>query len=313
VAVVRTTLRPRGPYELRLVARGAGDASRRFADGVFRAVFRAGGLPAHARVWQRPDRALEVVVEAAEPEAAVEHLRFVLAVDDDHTDFLRRFARDPLIGAATRRLAGLRPLRTSTVTHALLRALAGQLVAAHEARATESRVVRLVSREHEGLHLPPERTDLASLAPAVLCGQGLAARKAAALVRMSRGWDVERLRAVPTHAAVRRLLGERGLGPWSAGVISLQGLGRVEHGLVGDLGLIKLCTARTGREATAEDTAALLARYGEWQGLASLYLMASAHVAQAELEVRRLRAERRRRSPRGAREERLSSPSSAVG
>ena len=37
--------------------------------------------------------------------------RFVLALDDDHSEFLRRFAGDPLLGRATRELRGLRPIR----------------------------------------------------------------------------------------------------------------------------------------------------------------------------------------------------------
>ena len=72
----------------------------------------------------------------------------------------------------------------------------------------------------------------------------------------------------------QRLERERGLGPWSVGVIGLEGLGCYHFGLVGDLGLIKLCTALHGRRAEPEDTAELLARYGEWQGLASMYLLA---------------------------------------
>ena len=34
--------------------------------------------------------------------AAIERLRFVLALDDDHTEFLRRFADDPLLGETIR-------------------------------------------------------------------------------------------------------------------------------------------------------------------------------------------------------------------
>ena len=75
---------------------------------------------------------------------------------------------------------------------------------------------------------------------------------------------------------MRRIVEERTLGPWSAGVICLYGLGRYEHGLVGDLGLIKLCTRLLGRPATSEDTAELLAPYGDWAGLASVYLLAAA-------------------------------------
>ncbi len=237
-------------------------------------VFEAGGEPALARVWQRSDGALQVRLESRDPEAALETLRFVLAVDADHTEFLRRFRNDPSIGRATLRARGLRPLRTATVTHALVKALCGQLIAAREARRIEARLLRAAAGEHAGLCLPPRRSAFAPLAPASLCAHGLVARKASALVRISRGLDLEKLRRVPTDIAVSRIVQERTLGPWSAGVICLYGLGRYEHGLVGDLGLIKLCTARLGRTATAEDTAELLAPYGEWAGLASLYLLA---------------------------------------
>ena len=55
---------------------------------------------------------------------AAEKLRWVLALDDDHSEFLRRFRDDPLIGRATVHLRGLRPVRTATVAQALLRASA---------------------------------------------------------------------------------------------------------------------------------------------------------------------------------------------
>jgi len=64
------------------------------------------------------------------------------------------------------------------------------------------------------------------------------------------------------------------MGPWSAGVVCLQGLGRTEHGLVGDLGLVKLISPRNGRRVETAETAALLEPYGEWAGLASVYMLA---------------------------------------
>ncbi len=185
-------------------------------------------------------------------------------------------ASDPLVGRAISRLRGLRPLRTATVTHALLRALCGQLISAREARRIEARLIRVYSGEHSGLSLPPARSTFAPRSPAELSAHGLVARKASALVRISRELDLERLREIPTDVVLGRICRERTLGPWSAGVICLEGLGRFEHGLVGDLGLIKLCRRLLGREATAEDTAELLAPYGEWAGLASVYLLAGA-------------------------------------
>jgi 3-methyladenine DNA glycosylase/8-oxoguanine DNA glycosylase len=276
VATIDTAIRPRGPYRLDLSARGASDRTRRFRDGVLTCVLEAGGAPACARAWQDSSGSIRVQLESAAPEEALAALRFVLALDDDHTEFLRRFGSDRLIGMATFRLRGLRPLRTATVTHALLRALCGQLIAAREARRIEARCIAATGSPYAGFDLPPTRSTFASLSPARLSSYGLVARKASALVRISRAFDLERLRGLPTDVAVRRIVQERTLGPWSAGVICLEGLGRYEHGLVGDLGLIKLCTRLLGRPATAEDTVELLEPYGEWAGLASRYLLAGA-------------------------------------
>jgi 3-methyladenine DNA glycosylase/8-oxoguanine DNA glycosylase len=272
--VLETTIVPRRPYSLALSARLRSDVTRRFQDGVLTVAFETAGSPALARVRQRPDGSLAVTIEAAEPQEAVDRLRFVLAADADHAPFLRRFADDPLIGRAVRSLRGLRPLRTATVTHSLLKAVCGQLIQASAARALEARLLCALATPFGELFLPPTRATFGSLAPAQLARAGLVARKANALVRLSREWDVERLRGVETQAAAARLERERGLGPWSAGMVCLHGLGRYEQGLVGDLGLVKLCSELLGRRAEPEDTRRLLEPYDEWAGLASVYLLA---------------------------------------
>jgi 3-methyladenine DNA glycosylase/8-oxoguanine DNA glycosylase len=271
---LETTVLPRPPYSLALSARLRSDPTRRFRDGVLTLALEAGGEPALARVRQRPDGSLAVAVEGNAQEEALEHVRFVLAADADHGPFLRRFADDRLVGRAARSLRGLRPLRTATVTHSLLKAVCGQLIQASAARVLEARLIRALGTPFGDLFLPPTRTTFAGLAPAQLARAGLVARKANVLVRLSREWDVERLHGVETASAVARIERERGLGPWSAGVVCLYGLGRYEHGLVGDLGLVKLCAALLGRRAEPEDTRRLLEPYGEWAGLASVYLLA---------------------------------------
>jgi 3-methyladenine DNA glycosylase/8-oxoguanine DNA glycosylase len=224
-----------------------------------------------ARQW--PSGALAL---RAPSDQGLERLRFSLAVDDDHSPFLDRFARDPLLARSVRRFAGLRPSRCGTVAQALLRALCGQLIAAHRARTDEWKVIDAVSPRVPGtrLYAPPTRERLAALGPAQLRALGLGTRRGSALVRLCRSLDLERLRSLPTDAVARRLERERGLGPWSVGLICLEGLGRYERGLVGDLGLIKLCSALRGRSVEAWETAELLEPYGQWAGLASVYLLA---------------------------------------
>jgi len=267
--VIETAERPRGPYSLRLSARLASDATRRFRAGRLDAVLPGGEL---AAAWQRPDG---TVVLRAESGEGLDRMRFVLGLDADHSEFLSRFADDPLVGRATRVLRGLRPPRLTTVAHALLRALAGQLVTWQHAKDIERTVIRALSRRDPktGLYEPPTTELLGARSTADLRRLGLHARRAAALVRLCRGGGLERLGSVPTAAVVERLCREPGLGPWSAGVVCLQGLGRYEHGLVGDLGLVKLCS-NGGRRVETEETAALLEPYDEWAGLASIYLLA---------------------------------------
>ena len=265
--MVAADLRPRGPYSLALSARGASDATRTFRDGILNAVVPAG----RGVAWQRPDG---VVCLRATGEEAFDQLRFCLGIDDDHTPFVLRFQRDPLLGTTVRRLRGLRPVRLATVAHALLRALCGQLILASEARALERRIVRAATGRRDGLSIPPATADLARFSPAELRRLGLHARRGATLARLTRSIELERLKDEPTAAVADRLLRERGLGPWSLGVVCLEGLGRFERGLEGDLGLVKLLGAMRGRRVEGWETAELLAPYGDWAGLASVYLLA---------------------------------------
>lgn len=275
--MVELAVRPAGPYSLALSARLAGDATRRFRGGVLTA--RCAGGIAHAR--QAPDG---LVTIRASSEQAAEKLRWMLALDDDHSEFLRRFARDPLLGRTLSVLRGLRQVRTATVAQSLLRAVCGQLVDWKTARTLEHRVIRSLGSRDEAVTVPvtglwklwkpPSVAALAAAAPVELRRIGLHERRAAALVRVCRSLDLEQLHGHSTAAVVTRLSRERGLGPWSAGVVCLEGLGRSEHGLVGDLGLVKLLRAQRGRTVEGWETAELLEPYGEWAGLASVYLLA---------------------------------------
>jgi DNA-3-methyladenine glycosylase II len=272
---------------LRLSGRHASDATRVVVDGGYRATIRADGRLERVQAAQRVDG---TIVVAAESEAGVEHIRFVLGLEDDHTEFLQRFADDPLLAQTLKRLRGLRPMRTATVAQSLLRAVAGQLIQAREARRIERAVIRAATPALDGLHAAPTCAELGRFSPAELRRLGLGARRGAALVRLCRALELEDLHAQPNDVVARRLGRERGLGPWSVGVICLEGLGRYEHGLARDLGLVKLASALWGRWVEAEETDALLVPYGEWGGLASVYLLAGYHAGLVPLTGERAAA-----------------------
>jgi 3-methyladenine DNA glycosylase/8-oxoguanine DNA glycosylase len=250
--VIEDVVRPLGPYRLKLITYG-------------RDTFET-ALPGGRRGFARQGSDGLVRLRAADEESLA-LLRFVLALDADTTAFIRRFRRDPLLGPSVRNLHGLRPLRRPTVALALLRAVCGQLIEAGRARALERAIVRACGDP------APDRHVLGALSPAELRRLGLATPRAATLVRVCRSLDLEALRGRPVEGVAERLLRERGLGPWSLGVIALEGLGSYRYGLVGDLGLVKLCSALRGRWVELDETTELLAPYGEWAGLACTYLL----------------------------------------
>jgi 3-methyladenine DNA glycosylase/8-oxoguanine DNA glycosylase len=247
--MVEAVLRAAGPYSLRLTAGTTTWKARMPGDR-------------WAAAWQIPDG--RVVVRAS-CESAIADARFMLALDHDTSDFHRRHAPDPLIGPAVQRLRGMRTRRKATVAHATIRAIAGQLIQAGKALEIERAIVSACGDD------PPTRGSLARLSPARLNACGLTSSRAATLSRLARTLDLEGLRGRDDSLA--RLSRERGVGPWTVGVIALQGLGRYDVGLVDDLGLVNLLASLRRRWPEPGETAELLEPYGEWQGLASVYLL----------------------------------------
>lgn len=275
--MVEDVVKPTGPYRLALVARGT--------------VWR-GSLPGRrtAVAFQRTDG--RVVVRAPD-EHALRVARFMLALDDDTSEFHARFARDPLLGPSSRALVGYRPRRLATVAHAVVRALCGQLIEARRARAIERSIARACDDD------VVTQGALRRLSPVALRRLGLAQHRATALHRLAATIDLEALRAHPTATVAARLGRERCVGPWSVGVVALEGLGRYDRGLVGDLSLVKLHAALTGRWVEGHETAELLARYGEWQGLAGEILLlgwARGLVPGASADLARVARRRARRA-----------------
>ena len=168
---VELAVRPRGPYSLAFSARFSSDATRTFRDGLFTAVVAVDGRPELARAWQSIDGTVTIRGEST---SVVERLRWILALDDDHSDFLRSVRSDPMLGRASRALRGLRPLRVATVAQALLRAFCGQLIEAKRARRLEQTIIRTICAEGpEHLHVAPATADLAALALSQLRALGL--------------------------------------------------------------------------------------------------------------------------------------------
>ena len=265
-------LEPPLPYSLARTAGGLRTLTRSFEAGELRLVFRCAAGPAEARVRQLRDARLAVELVAPDEEQALARLRFLLALDVDLAPFYASVAGDPLLGPAVYRARGMRSMRLDSPAHALLRGVTGQLVRSIDAIRIENAAIRAVATQHAGLWLSPTRDELRSLGQARLGSFGLAGRRAAALVRALELVDLDRLAELETAQVVARLVAQPGIGAWTAGVVACEGLGRLDHGMVGDLGHVKLLTRIHGSVPDAQEQAELLARYAPYQGLASLYL-----------------------------------------
>ena len=249
--MVEDIVTPAGPYRLPLMCRS----------GVWRGPLPGGSSAVASQLGDGR------VIVRAPSEEALARARFMLALADDTSGFHARFSRDRLLGPTARALVGYRPLRVATVAHAALRAMCGQLIESGRAISIERSILRRLEVD------VATRDDLLRLTAADLRRHGLAMSRAATLLHLCRSLDPERLRAHDTSVVLARLTRERGIGPWSVGVIALEGLGRYDHGLIGDLGLVKLLSSLRGEWVEAGETAELLAPYEEWQGLAGLFLM----------------------------------------
>jgi 3-methyladenine DNA glycosylase/8-oxoguanine DNA glycosylase len=228
---------------------------------------------------------------AASPRAAaygIARMRFALGVDEDLRAFIRRFARDPLIGRSLRRRPWLRVGRRPEPFEALVWAICEQLIEYERAAAIERRVVAVLGRRSAGwdgrqvgLRDLPAAEVIAGTAPALLESFDLAGTRARTLVRAAR--EVARGR-VDLHRedherGWRRLRAIPGIGPWTVEMLALHGQGRHDQLPAGDLGLLKL----VGRLLSSGDPRALaseqqvrdfFAPYGEWAGLAAAHMWA---------------------------------------
>jgi DNA-3-methyladenine glycosylase II len=217
----------------------------------------------------------------------IARMRFALGVDDDLRPFLRRFARDPLIGPSLRRRPWLRAGRRPEPFEALVWAICEQLIEYERAAAIERRVVAHLGRRWTGwdgersrLADLPTASALAGTSPALLQSFDLAGCRAITIVRAAR--EVARGRVDldgPDHEhAWRRLRAIPGIGSWTVEMLALHGQGRHDQLPAGDLGLLKLVGRRLSGgdpEAVAQEQQVrdFFAPYEEWAGMAATHML----------------------------------------
>ncbi len=202
----------------------------------------------------------------------------------DPAPFYHAARRDPRLHAVTASLRGLKPPRFPTLIETIANVIPFQLVSLAAGDAVVGRLVegfgprlRLGDRTYYAF---PTLEDLAAVDVDALRQVGLSRAKAAtlrdvALRILSGELSEERLEALPSAAAMEILMALPGIGPWSAGLILLRGLRRMEIFPAGDVGAAKNLGRLLGGEgpAQASDRQALIAQMGDTRGYLYFYAL----------------------------------------
>jgi 3-methyladenine DNA glycosylase/8-oxoguanine DNA glycosylase len=283
-------VRPPSPFRL---GSGSADRTLRVDGGVATRLLHVDGRPVLVRAWQPAADRVNLRAEAIDParveyrvpdgagdgpagrvelEQAIERMRFAIGVDDDLSDFHRRFRRDPLVGPLIRRMPGFRPRRRPWPWEALASAVVKQLIESDRAARIERRIVGRwgprIGSGREALRDVPGAAAIAGCAPAELESMDLAGSRSLALWRVAREAAAGRC-ALETPAGDRRLLAFPQIGPWTVQCLSLFGRGELDSLPAGDLAYIKLVgrLAGLGRRATIPEVEEFYAPYEPYRGL----------------------------------------------
>src|SRR5439155_17846136 len=163
--------------------------------------FHAGSEPARARIWQTGDGLIHARIASRRPETAHDRLRRILRLDADHRPFHERARRDPLLRPLWPRLRAVRPMMLATPEHALVKAVAGQLIRGSEAWKIECRIIRMACATDGELWSPPTAAELTAMHGARFARAGLSSARASLLHRCARRLPWRRLEEAATADA----------------------------------------------------------------------------------------------------------------
>jgi 3-methyladenine DNA glycosylase/8-oxoguanine DNA glycosylase len=232
--------------------------------------------------WELDDVALRAeAATAAAAETGLARARFWTGVDDDLSPFLERFAGDARIGASVREAPWLRPYRRPMPFEVLLGAICEQLIDDARAEQIKRRITAAHGRRALDHLDAPGPAEVARLAPAQLQRCGLAAQRAATLVRAAHEVTVGRVDLLdPAHREPgwRRLRSLSGIGAWTLSVLALHGQGVWDALPAGDHAYRTLL-GRAGAPASEAQVEAFFEPYRPWRGVAGWHLLRSARVA----------------------------------
>jgi len=262
------------------------------ADGGYLHAVDAPHQPAIVRVHQASSTELAVTIDAApldesELQRILALIARTLGVNRDLRPFYDASSAIPWLGPLAQRLRGLKPPRYRSLWEAFVNAVVYQQVSLHAASAVVQRIVEAFGTrlESEGAHVYvfPSAERVLDANDGTLRAMGLSGGKLATLRRaadaISSGTvDAARIEELPSSETAALLRSIKGIGPWTASVILLRGLGRLDVFPMNDSGVARNIALAAG--GAAPDVDEVLDTLGAGRGM--LYY----HLLLARLEAR---------------------------
>jgi DNA-3-methyladenine glycosylase II len=275
----------REPFRLDLTV----DALRRLASNVvdvvdenatyYRAV--SEGASTEMLAVRAADRsAIEFRATGRNPERWTPVVERLLGTPADLTQWHRRSARIAWLRPIAAALRGLKPPRYPSLWEACAHAIVFQQISIHAAASIMRRAVEglgdAVSCGAIRCVAFPQAERWLGAGDAVLRGAGLSRNKighlrSAAAAFVDGAIDEATLETLSTGDAALRLCGIRGIGPWSASVVLLRGLGRLDVFPLRDSGVARSLALLSGDAAL--DQTELLERLGPVRGMLYYHLL----------------------------------------
>jgi DNA-3-methyladenine glycosylase II len=280
------TLPVRQPFRLDLTV----DALRRLASNVvdvvgtdgtyYRALGDATSTELVAIRAAESGRAIEVRTTGSRPERWYPAVSRVLGTAADLSEWYARSRRIAWLRPIARRLRGLKPPRYPTLWEACAHAILFQQISIHAAAAIMRRVVESLGEPFAVGELLcfsfPNAQRWLEASDAELRAAGLSRNKLAHVRSVARAFvegtiDERELEKLSTGEAFERLCAIRGIGPWSASVVLLRGLGRLDVFPPRDSGAARSLALLSGEPHV--DQADLFERLGPARGMLYYHLL----------------------------------------
>jgi DNA-3-methyladenine glycosylase II len=250
-------------------------------DGTFYRAVRDDRGAALLNVRARRAELVEVRVTGRDGERWLPLVEKMLGARVDLRAWYRRSAKIGWLRPLATQFAGVKPPRYPTLWEACAHAVVFQQISIHAGAAIMRRLVESLAEEVRcgevcGRVFPDPPRWLAA-GESALRGAGLSRNKAAHLrsIATAIGDGTIReshLESLTTPQAAEMLVGVRGIGPWSAAVVLLRGLGRLDVFPLRDSGVARSVALVAGRSV---DLDSVLTTLGPTRGMLYFHLLLS--------------------------------------